>query len=205
MKRFLFFLAACLMAAFPLGAENIIFRADSMTGSSSDSADYAKLSGNATIITQTMEIYADTIELSGKNYRYIKAYGNVSGTNTESKIDFTCEQLVYDRDTELAAMKNTVHLVDRANETVANAEIMDYDKKKDTVVMQISVTMQQKDNICIGSHAIYNTATKMLYLSGNPQITQGSDVFRAQEISLNLDTQEVRLDGRVRGSVKDKD
>ncbi len=203
MKQILFLLLACI--CLPLSAENIIFRADSMTGSSSESAEYAKLNGNATIITPTMEIYADTIEMSGKNYRYIKASGNVSGTNTESKIDFTCEQLIYDRDTEVATMQNTVHLVDRENETVANAEVMDYDKKKDTVIMQISVTMQQKNNICIGSHAVYNTATRMLYLSGNPQITQGSDVFRAQEISLNLDTQEVQLHGRVRGSVTDND
>ena len=37
----------------------------------------------------------------------------------------------------------------------------------------------------------------------NARITQGEDTFRAQQIALNLDTQEITLDGRVKGSVVD--
>ena len=40
-------------------------------------------------------------------------------------------------------------------------------------------------------------------MNGNPKIIRGKDTFRAQEISLNLDTQEITLDGRVRGTVTD--
>ena len=173
-----------------------------MTGKSSDSQEYAKLTGNASIITESLEIYADTIELSGDNYRFIEASGNVSGTNGKNKIDFTCGQLLYDRQTEIATLQNSVHLIDRENDTVANAEIMDYDQVKSTIVMQISVAMQQKDNICTGSHAIYSINSRNLFLSGNPQILKGKDTFRAQEIELNLDTQDIVLDGRVRGSVE---
>jgi len=42
---------------------------------------------------------------------------------------------------------------------------------------------------------------KLLELSGNAQITQNKDTFRAQHISLNMETQEITLDGNVRGSV----
>ena len=184
-------------------AENIIFKADLMSGKSSGTKEYAKLTGNASIITSSMEIYADVIELSGENYRFIEATGNVSGTNVKNKIDFTCGQLLYDRETEIATLQNAVHLIDRENETIAYAEIMDYNQNRSTIVMQISVAMQQKDNICTGSHAIYKTKDRTLFLSGNPQITKGKDVFRAQEIELNLDTQDIILDGRVRGSVED--
>ena len=41
-------------------------------------------------------------------------------------------------------------------------------------------------------------------MSGNARITQGEDTFRAQQITLNLDTQEISLDGRVKGSVVDE-
>lgn len=44
----------------------------------------------------------------------------------------------------------------------------------------------------------------MLELSGNAQIKQGSDTFRAQEITLNMDSQEITLDGRVKGSIVDE-
>ncbi len=185
----------------PILAETITFRADRMTGNTKDGEDYAKLIGNASILTSSVELYADTIELSGTDYRYIKAVGNVSGSNTKSKIDFTCVEFFYDRVTKISNMQDTVHLVDRENETVANSQLMEYNENDGSVVMQISVAMQQKDNVCTGSYAIYNTNLRTLFLSGNPQITQGSDTFRAQEIVLNLDTNEVTLDGRVRGSV----
>lgn len=203
MKRFFLILTTILAINSICFAENIIFKADFMSGKSSEKKDYAKLTGNASIITSTMEIYADVIELSGENYRFIEASGNVSGSNVKNKIDFTCGQLLYDRGTEIATLQNAVHLVDRENETIANAEIMDYDQNKSTIIMQISVAMQQKDNICTGSHAIYKTDSRTLFLSGNPQISKGKDVFRAQEIELNLDTQDITLDGRVRGSVED--
>ncbi|MCR5623288.1 MAG: organic solvent tolerance protein OstA [Treponema sp.] len=189
----------------PAYGEMVMFRADSMTGKSGNTGEFARLSGNASITTSSVEIFADVIELSGKDYRYIKAIGNVSGSNIKEKIDFTCAEMLYDRELKLSSMQDTVHLVDRANETIANAQMMEYDEKSGSVVMQISVAMQQKDNVCTGSYAIYNTQTRKLFLSGNPQVIQGTDTFRAQEIVLDLDTNEVTLDGRVRGAVKRKD
>ena len=41
----------------------------------------------------------------------------------------------------------------------------------------------------------------MLELSGNAQVKQKEDVFRAQQITLNLDTQSITLSGNVKGSV----
>lgn len=199
--RFFFLVALCLSVS-SVRAETVMFRADSMTGSSGKGGDYARLTGNASITTESVEIFADSIELSGKGYRYIKATGNVSGTNIKEKIDFTCAEMHYDRELKLSSMQDTVHLVDRANDAVANAQLMEYDEKSGAVVMQISVAMQQKDNVCTGSYAIYNTKTRKLFLSGNPQIVQGTDTFRAQEIVLDLNTNEVTLDGRVRGAVK---
>ncbi len=199
------FLLSVLCFAFPVAGETVMFRADSMTGNSGKDGEFARLTGHASITTESVEIFADTIELSGTDYRYIKAIGNVSGTNIKEKIDFTCAEMLYDRQLKLSNMQDTVHLVDRANETVANAQLMEYDEKTGAVVMQISVAMQQKDNVCTGSYAIYNTQTRKLFLSGNPQIVQGEDTFRAQEIVLDLDTNEVTLDGRVRGAVKRND
>ncbi|MBQ1971154.1 MAG: LPS export ABC transporter periplasmic protein LptC, partial [Treponema sp.] len=66
------------------------------------------------------------------------------------------------------------------------------------------VELKQKDNTCTGAYAIYRKTDKMLELSGNAQIKQKSDTFRAQEISLNMDTQEISLDGRVKGSITDE-
>jgi lipopolysaccharide export system protein LptA len=42
-------------------------------------------------------------------------------------------------------------------------------------------------------------------MNGNPQIQRDTDVFRAREITLNMDTEDITLDGRVRGSVTSTD
>ncbi len=205
--KFIFTMYIILSPVNYAAGETITFKADSMQGyaktddSSKSSSDYAKLIGNANITTESNEIFADVIEMSGEKYRYIKANGNVTGTNTKNKIDFSSNEFYYDRVNKISTMQDSVRLIDRENEAIANAELMEYNENDNCVVMQISVTIQQKDSICKGAYAIYNMDTRMLFLSGNPQITQGKDVFRAQEIMLNLDTQEVTLDGRVRGSV----
>ena len=79
--------------------EKISFHADRMTGSTKkNSSDVTTLSGNAAVSTDNMELHADTIEISGKNFRYIKASGNISGKIKDSQLDFTCQNMTYDRE-----------------------------------------------------------------------------------------------------------
>ena len=59
--------------------EIIEFSAQKMSGSMKRNQDYTKLSGGATIKTSSLEIQADSIELYGKDFRFIKAEGSVRG------------------------------------------------------------------------------------------------------------------------------
>ena len=70
--------------------------------------------------------------------------------------------------------------------------------------MQIEIELTQKNNICSGAYAIYRKNDQLLELSGNSQIKQGEDTFRAQQITLDLNSQEITLDGRVKGSIIDE-
>jgi len=204
-KKIIF--SAICFVALPLyiSAEKITFHADSMSGSASEKSDYTKLSGNASVVTESMEISADVIELKGENFRYISATGSIKGKNTESKLDFTCDKMTYDRDTKIATLENTVHLIDAENEVSADAQLIEYDQNTQIAIMQIGVTLKQKDNTCTSAYAIYRKDAQLLDMSGNPKIVQGSNSFRAQTITLNLDTQEITLDGRVQGSVSTDD
>ncbi|MBQ2081740.1 MAG: organic solvent tolerance protein OstA [Treponema sp.] len=200
-KNTLTLLCAAFLCLTPLFAERIVFQADSMTGNTGKKNEYTKLSGSASVVTETMEISADTIELSGKDFRFITASGGVTGKIKDSQMDFTCGTMTYDREKKTAVLKNTVHLVDVQNNVTADAEIIDYNQNTEIAVMQINVNLVQKENTCTAANAVYQKNEKMLLLTGNPTVQQGSDLFRAQEISLNLDTNEITLDGRVRGSV----
>lgn len=191
------------MISASLSAEKILFSADAMSGKTGSKSDATTLNGNAWVKTETMEIKAETITLSGENFRYITAGGTVDGTNTESMLDFTCGNMKYDRTTKLARLEDNVHMVDTENDVTADAQIIEYDQNTQIATMQINVSIKQKDNTCTAAYAIYRKGKQTLEMTGNPKIVQGEDSFRAQEISLNLDTQEIKLDGRVSGQVAD--
>lgn len=184
-------------------AEEITFSADKMNGSTGENSEYSKLSGNAFIKTESMEIRADEIILSGKDFRFINATGNVSGKSIESEFDFSCQQMEYDRETEIAILKGNVSMIDTKNEINASAQIIEYNQKTEVAYMQINVKLVQKNNTCTGANAIYKKKEQTLELSGTPQIIKDKDNFKANEIFMNLETEEIILDGKVRGSVSD--
>ena len=208
MKARIFLTLLTLASALALTqsfAETITFSADSMNGVSGKNSDKTTLSGHAKIKADAMEISADSIELYGKDFRFMKATGSIKGTNSQSKLDFTCTSMTYDRVTKIAVLRNTVHLVDKENNVTADAELIEYNQNTEIAVMQLNVYIVQDENTCSAAHAIYNKKQQLLDMSGNPQIVQNKDTFRAQEISLNLKTNEITLDGRVHGSVTTKD
>lgn len=201
MKKFISIIFALVPAM--IFCEEITFTADFMSGTAGSKTDTTTLEGNATVQTSSMNISADAIELSGEDFRFITATGTVSGSITESQMDFTCGKLKYDRQTKVAQLEEAVHLVDVANKVTADAQIIEYNQNSETAVMQIEITLTQKDNVCTSAFAIYKKSEQKLEMSGNPKIQQGTDSFRAQEITLNLETQEITLDGRVKGTVSD--
>lgn len=200
-KKFILFYIILLIFSITANTEQITFSADSMTGKAGSKNSTTILKGNAKVKTESMEISAETIELSGKNFRRITASGNVIGKNTESKMDFTCERMKYDRQTKIAVLEQNVELSDIENGVNAKAELIEYDQKKETAIMQIQVNLTQKKNVCTSAYAIYSKNEQTLEMSGNPKIVQNGDTFRAQVILLDMETQEITLTGRVKGSV----
>lgn len=183
--------------------EKIFFSANSMTGQAGNSSSTTVLEGEAFVQTDSIKIQADIIELSGDNYRNIIARGNVKGQNLTTNMEFDCNSLSFDRETKIATLQGDVNLEDKDNNVKAQAQIIEYNQDTDTAILQIKINLKQKDNECTGSYAVYLKKQQLLELSGNAQIKQKDDTFRAQHISLNMETQEITLDGNVRGSVKE--
>ena len=204
MRKILFtsilFLCFCA-AAF---AETITFSADSMTGQTGNSSNTATvLDGHAYVKTSSMEISAERIELSGDDYNNITAEGYVTGKNLDSKMEFECETMEYNRETKVASLKGNVKLKDPENNVDATAQIIDYNQDTEIAVLQIQVNLTQKNNVCKGAYAVYQKKAQLLDISGNAEVKQDKDVFRAQQITLNLDTQNITLAGNVKGTVND--
>ena len=74
MKR-LIFIFAVLFCAVTMFAEKIKFSADSMSGQAGNSSTTTTMTGNASVSTESIEIKADMLQLSGEDYKNISAQG----------------------------------------------------------------------------------------------------------------------------------
>jgi lipopolysaccharide export system protein LptA len=196
-------LALCAIASAGLYADTITFTSNAMSGYTGKTKEYTLLEGDAVIKTAKIEIYAENIELSGEDFRFVSAWGAVRGKNIEDDMDFTCDNLKYDRVQEVVTLQNNAVISDNPNGVTAKAEIIQYNQHTGIAMLQIDIELTQKDAMCTGAFAIYRREEQILEMSGNPKIEKGSDIFRAREVMMNLETDEIRLDGRVRGTVVD--
>ena len=67
-----------------------------------------------------------------------------------------------------------------------------------------SLKLKSKDIICDSLFAVYNRNTSMLELTGKPAVKKGKDEFKAARISVDLETEDIKLEGKVSGSVTEE-
>ena len=99
-------------------------------------------------------------------------------------------------------MFGKLELKDTKNDVSINAENIEYKKKQEIIIMRFNVKIINKDINCNSMFAFYNRKESKVELTGSPIVKKGKDEFRAGKISVNLDTEDITLDGRVRGSVE---
>ena len=155
-----FFLITSFVSAAPA---KITFSADKLQGSGGKGQTSTSLTGNAKVSVDSLNIYGERIELYGKDYRYIKASGSVTGEDAEKGFTFSAASLSYDRETEVAEFMGQAKVEDTKNKVETAAE-----------------------------------------LTGKPTVKKGKDEFKAARISVNLDTEDIKLEGKVSGSVTEE-
>lgn len=207
---FLLFLFS-FYSTYTIGAETtatetttISFSADYMSGSTAKKNEITSLVGNAEVTIGELNIKAQEIELSGDDYRYIKAYGSVEGVDKEHEFSFNSDILHYDRKTEIAVFQGEAQFNDQKNEVEAKAQIISYNKKLEIALFQVDVSLIRKKISCTANHALYNRKNSMLDLTGNPLVIRNDDEFKANRIKVNLDTEYITLEGRVSGKVAEE-
>ena len=179
----------------------IKFSATSMQGSIKEGQNSTSLTGNAVVIVDTMEIKADRIEIYGKDYRYLKATGAVTGEDKEKGFSFSSNFMQYDRDKEIATFFGKTELNDTKNDVKITSEHIEYNQKAETMLMQFDVKILRKEITCTSMFAMYNRKSSALNLTGRPVVTKSKDSFQAAKIAVNLDTEDISLEGRVSGNV----
>jgi lipopolysaccharide export system protein LptA len=203
MTQLRFFLAAVLIScAMSAGADTFTFKADHMSGSRALGREITVLEGNAEVRSDNLLLKADRIEIQGDDNQFIDCMGSVEGIEEEKDILFKTERLRSDRTRKIARLEGDSTLEDRKNEIVAKGRFIEYDDKAEVTVFQIAVRLFKNDLVCRAEYAVYRRIEKLLDLSGFPVVFKKDDEFRADRIRVDLDTDDVSMEGTVSGTIK---
>jgi lipopolysaccharide export system protein LptA len=172
-----------------------------MSGSKALGKEITILIGNAEVRSDNLLLRADRIEIQGKDNQFIVCTGNVWGHEEDKNILFFTDKLHYDRKLKIARLEGNSSLEDRANEVVARGRFLEYDDKNEVAVLQISVRLFKDEMVCRSEYAIYRRNEKLLDLSGFPVVFKKNDEFRADKIRVDLDTDDVTMEGTVSGTI----
>jgi len=197
--------AACLaLAPARLRADTFTFSGDTTTMSLAEGGQRALLTGHSRVESQDLRITADSIELFGKDFTYAQARGNVRVVDARRGLDLTSQELFYDRERKIARVRGNATLADLKNEMVVKGGFIEDRDKEQIDIIQIGVRIFHKDIVCRSEFARYQRDKKILELSGMPWVSKGGDVYQAARITINLDTEEISLEGSVQGTLEDK-
>ena len=187
-----------------LPAETFSFSGDSTTMSLAEGGQHALLTGHGRVESQDLRITADRIELFGKDFIYAQCRGNVRVVDARRGLDMTSQDLFYDRERKVARVRGNATMADVKNEMVVKGGFIEDRDTEQITLVQIGVRIFKKDIICRSEFARYQRDKKILELSGLPWVSKGGDIYQAARITINLDTEEITLEGSVQGTLEDK-
>jgi lipopolysaccharide export system protein LptA len=195
-------LSCLILVAVYANADIFTFRADRMSGTKALGRETTILVGNAEVRSDSMLLRANRIEIQGDDNEFIECSGGVWGMEEEKNIIFLTDRLRYDRKRKIARLEGNSTLEDRKNEIVAKGNYIEYDDQTEVTVFQVSVRLFKDDMVCRSEYAVYRRTEKLLDLSGFPVVFKKDDEFKADRIRVDLETDDVTMEGAVSGTIK---
>jgi len=201
----LLLLLAAVPVFMPAAEDRFSFSADRTEAILSQGKERTILSGRAEVTTGGTRISADRIELYGKDFRFVLCSGAVTVLDEEQGFILNCRDLFFDRETELARVQGYSEMLDQKQNMVVKGSFLENRGKENITVVQIGVRILREDDegtmVCRAEYARYDRDAEQLELSGTPRITWKGDDYAATRISVNLNTDEIVLEGKVSGTV----
>ncbi len=194
----LFFLAQ------PLGlwADTFRFSADRKSGTKSKGRELIVLEGNVQVDSDTLKLEAERIEISGDDMQVLDCTGGVRGVDEERGLYFFADSLHYDRINKLIKLSGNATMEDKKNEVVAKARRIEYNEDLGTSLLQVGVRLFKGELVCRSDYAFWRREEKDLELYFHPVVFKGGDEFRAERMRIDLDSEELLMEGRVSGKLK---
>ena len=195
------------LAAFSLfGEDRFSFSADRTEAVLSQGKERTLLTGKAVIETNDTIIRADRVELYGENFRFALCSGSIVVEDQVQGFILHCENLYFDRERELSRVQGYCEMEDQKNGLVVKGSFLENRGDENRTLIQIGVRILRVDDqgrmACRSEFALYDRDAEKLELSGSPRVNWKGDDYRATRISINLETDEITLEGQVSGTIE---
>ena len=181
--------------------DTITFKARRMESVIAKGKEKTVLIGSAIVNTGTIQVTADRIELSGKDYNDMVCVGNVMVKDDSKGFQLTAAHVVYTRDTEVGIAENQVQIDDSKNNLLLKAEWVQFDQKQSILVARIAVHILKEDFAVRAEFARYDRNDESLQLSGAPVALNSDGKLSAEYMSGKADLNDLSLSGDVSGSI----
>ena len=163
------------------------------------------LTGGASVKVGSLSIEADSMELTGSGWSTIRCSGNVEIVDEERDMTIRSSSLYYDRELDRILIPSYFEIEDRGNELSASASHLEFDMANETLVLSGRVRMNKIDGddiVRIKAESIsYDRNRERLEIRGGADVTYRGDTYQAELVVLDLENEEIRLDGNIRGSI----
>ena len=188
------------LLAFPIGAEETKearIRGEVNETIFAQGKERSVWRGNAVLESEDTTIYADTIELYGKDFVLAECRGNLRVENHKEDIYLTCEKLTYDRRDKYITAVGNVYMEDRRNGIVVKGDFLQQDEETEETTVQVRVRIfrVEDDLQCKAEFARYLRKEEQLILTGLPYALWKGDEYNAAKIFIDLDKDTVRMQG----------
>jgi lipopolysaccharide export system protein LptA len=196
-----------LIALFtlPLIAEDISFQGGSTRMNMQQGSKTVLLENSAEVQAGSILLRSNTIELYGEDFRYVRCEGDVFLQDEERGISLVTSSLLYDREKETLLIDSWVELEDTNNQVTASAARMEFFLKDGIVLLQVQARLLKHTDdgpmVCRSDYMTFDRDKEMLDLKGRASIVWKPDTYEAQTITVDLKTEEIRMEGSIKGTI----
>lgn len=193
------------LAALPLCASPISFSGGYTRMRLGDAGREIVLTEGAEVRTDTLALSADTITLSGEEYDRVACSGNVEASYPKEEIVLRSPELTYVQSSGLLTIQSWIEVVDDRNDIAASAGNLRYELDAGVMTLESHVRLMRATDrgtmACTCDRLAFDRAEGTIRLAGAARIDWDGDTYQAQEITVDLDTEEIVMDGSIKGTV----
>ncbi len=196
-------IALCLL--LPLSAEDISFKGGSTRMKMQQGSETILLGDGAEVQVGSLVLRSTTMELYGKDFRFVRCEGNVTLQDDERGITLVTSSLLFDRVEQTLLIDSWVELEDSNNQVAASAARMEFFLQEGIVLLQVQARLLKHTEdgpmVCRSDFMKFDRDKEMLDLKGRATIVWKPDTYEAQAITVNLKTEEIMMEGSIKGTI----